>query len=673
MRSRDDLLKKLKPILGSNANRLWLAAEVDSSVRRDVETLLAVEASQVGETFESSHPCFEPPPAKDSAGEYPLGTCSYAGEPLHEFALCENEWLQHIAIFGRTGSGKTNAAFHLIRGLIECRKPFLVLDWKRSYRDLTALWPEAGILVFTVGREVAPFRFNPLIPPPGTPPSAWAKKLIEILCHAFFLGEGVAYLLLVAIDSVYQRSGIYDEAGEGSNQPTFLDLQVWLEGYSPKGRQAQWMDSTMRLIRSLCFGEVSRVLNSKGDPLLPALLDCNAILELDALNEAEKTFLVESLLLWIHHYRLQHSEREIFHHAIFLEEAHHVLTRRQGVESVTDLILREIRELGEGLVLIDQHPSLVSIPALGNTNCTLAMSLKHRRDLSAVGEALLLETDERRFLGQLPVGRAIARLQSRWHKPFVLDIPLVPLRKGVVTDDMLREKAEGYSDFFGPGTIGDTVLRTCSTREKRRTDRNRRTAEEQNLLKDVGEHPDDPVVERYRRLGWSAYKGTKVKRDLADAGLVRIQNTTTPTGRVQILRLTDPGRSQLTDAETRPEPKRHGGLEHRLLKRRISELLREEGWTCAEEARIGGGQTVDILATKKGRHLVVEVETGKSDAVHNVRRALAAGFTRVLVVATSQPVQNRIESLVNRHVQAGDAEVRVMTLRQASRFLGQPL
>jgi hypothetical protein len=35
--------------------------------------------------------------------------------------------------------------------------------------------------------------------------------------------------------------------------------------------------------------------------------------------------------------------------------------------TVTDVILREIRELGEAIVCLDQHPSLISKPALGNT------------------------------------------------------------------------------------------------------------------------------------------------------------------------------------------------------------------------------------------------------------------------------------------------------------------
>jgi hypothetical protein len=102
------------------------------------------------------------------------------------------------------------------------------------------------------------------------------------------------------------------------------------------------------------------------------------VLELDALTNADKIFLIEALLLWIHHYRLADGKREQFKHAIFIEEAHHILLRKKqevtGEETVTDVLLWEIRELGESVICLDQHPSLISKPALGNTYTTFAFN-----------------------------------------------------------------------------------------------------------------------------------------------------------------------------------------------------------------------------------------------------------------------------------------------------------
>src|SRR4030042_5738380 len=142
------------------------------------------------------------------------------------------------------------------------------------------------------------------------------------------------------------------------------------------------MDSAMRAVDVLCFGEVGKVLNQRQNIPLDRLLEKNVILELDALTNSDKTYLIESLLLWIHHYRMAQGERETFKHAILIEEAHHILLRKKqeimGEEAITDIILREVRELGEAIVLLDQHPSLISKPALGNTYTTISMNLKHR-------------------------------------------------------------------------------------------------------------------------------------------------------------------------------------------------------------------------------------------------------------------------------------------------------
>ena len=112
-------------------------------------------------------------------------------------------------------SGKTNLAYLLLHDLIRAGKPFLVFDWKRNYRDLIAMPEFRDLMIFTAGRDVAPFRFNPLIPPPGTPATVWLKKLIEIMCHAYFLGEGVTVLLMRAIDHLYRGAGLYDGKPEG--------------------------------------------------------------------------------------------------------------------------------------------------------------------------------------------------------------------------------------------------------------------------------------------------------------------------------------------------------------------------------------------------------------------------------------------------------------------------
>jgi len=242
-----------------------------------------------------------------------------------------------------SGSGKSNTGFIILSNLQKQKKPFLVFDWKRGYRDLLSLPEGQEILVFTIGRDITPFHFNPLIPPKGTQPSVWLNKLIEVMGHAYFLGHGVAHLLQKAFDTVWRNAHIE------KTYPTFSDVKTWLEKYKTKGRETLWMDSTRRAVGALCFEDMGRVLNIRKPPPLEQLLQKPVILELDALTNANKTFFIEALLLWIH--------------------------------------------------------PLISLPALA-TYTTIATNLKTWADVKAISDAMLLEPKDRVFLGRLPVGTA---------------------------------------------------------------------------------------------------------------------------------------------------------------------------------------------------------------------------------------------------------------------------
>ena len=70
-------------------------------------------------------------------------------------------------------------------------------------------------------------------------------------------------------------------------------------------------------------------------------------------------------------------------------------------------------ELGESIILIDKHPSLISMPALGNTYTTICFGLKRRTDMITISESLLLEKEHVDFLGQPELEAACKTAASR--------------------------------------------------------------------------------------------------------------------------------------------------------------------------------------------------------------------------------------------------------------------
>ena len=115
---------------------------------------------------------------------------------------------------------------------------------------------------------------------------------------------------------------------------------------------------------------------------IPELLNKRVILELDGLSDSDQAFIIGSLLLWIYHYRMRQPEREILKHFIVIEEAHHLFLETRKEEDIADIIMREIRELGEAIIVIDQHPSKMSVSALGNLSTKFALTLSLNQDVA---------------------------------------------------------------------------------------------------------------------------------------------------------------------------------------------------------------------------------------------------------------------------------------------------
>jgi len=645
----EGLFRKLKPVLGKEIDALWLAYNTQTDARSRAEIvgiLYSLASKYLDETFDKKL-LLSVPDKEIIDGEYRLGQVIYADEELHPFGLRENEWLRHVGIFGTTGSGKTNCAFIILRELCAKKKPFLIFDWKRNYRDLLSFDEFRGLKIYTVGRDIAPLFFNPLIPPPGTDARTWLKQLIEIACHSFFLGEGVAFLLQNAIDKAYSNFEVYENPC--AEFPTFRDVLAILEKMEVKGRKALWMDSTLRTLGVLCFGEFGRVLNVRKPYPLATLLKENVILELDALTNSDKTFFIEALLLWIHHYRLSEGAREVFKHAIVIEEAHHILLRKKqemtGTEAITDIILREIRELGESIILIDQHPSLISMPALGNTYTTICFGLKHRADMQMIAESLLLEREQVDFLGQLETGTAIVKLQGRYFKPFLGRFPLFSIRKGLVSDSDLLRRNGSNSEESEVVRVEKEIKRLVRTVEGLVNKEEKQvvlTEDERRFLADIARNPISGVVARYTRIGINRYQGNQIQGRLLENKLISWKPVSTRKGRLKVLVLTDEGKKAIPDVKIEKVFHKQGSWEHEYWKYKVGEHYRRKGYKVTFEYKIGDGKSVDLAAEKDGKRIAIEIETGKSDSLYNIRKDLEAGLDEVVVFALSSGILEKI-------------------------------
>ena len=302
---------------------------------------------------------FPPPNPEKTKGEIKIGKVTYNNNQLQDFSIKKQDLIRHMAIFGKTGSGKTNVAFNIIKELMEQGIPFVAFDWKRNLRDLLKIPEFKGkIKFYTVGREILPFKFNPKIPPKNCDKEAYKKKLLEVVEWAYFLGHGAHDILM----DLYE-TGNFDEM-----------LQA-IKKQNRRGREMLWKDSAKRTLNAINYGSFGRMLNSKNPHNLKKLFKQNVVLELDGLSETDKCFFIGAIMLWSSEYRRAQPEREILKHVFLIDEAHHIFRKKAETrpEDITDIMFREVREYGISLIILDQHAHKTSTQALGNTNVRIAL------------------------------------------------------------------------------------------------------------------------------------------------------------------------------------------------------------------------------------------------------------------------------------------------------------
>ncbi len=478
--SVEELCRKLKPIFGKKIDDVYLkyAMAETREEKEDITHMLSALYNKNLNELLANKVLLEPPPKESMDGDYPLATVSYAGKKLFPFSLREQDWPRHVCITGMSGSGKTTLAFNIITNFIKNDKPFLVFDWKKSFRPL--LLASSDVMCFTIGEESVSnlFKININQPPKGIDPKEWINVLCDLLVEAFFASYGVHKVLLETLDSAFKEWGVY----EGSeNYPTWNHIKWYLEEKfnKTKGREAGWLESALRIASVLTFGNFGKVCNYKEKDGLSVedLLNKKVILELNSLSNIEKKFFCDFVLTYI--YKLKKARQKNlsgkFDYAILVDEAHNIFLKGSPhftQESVTDMIYREMREYGISLICLDQHISKLSDTVKGNSACNIAFQQQLSPDIFDISGLMQL-MEQKQFFSILPVGSAIVKLSERYPYPFLIEVSPVKLRESVVDDSAVKDRAKfhlmgigvekGVDEDFNRKLIGEKAVKVIDS------------------------------------------------------------------------------------------------------------------------------------------------------------------------------------------------------------------
>lgn len=708
------LCKKLKPVIGNQADKLWhmyLAEDVQNREKFAQEIEIIAEKFLKEQPLENRQILLEPPTRGNSKGKYLLGEVIYNKDKLHSLYLNPEDYLKQVGIFAITGEGKTNLAYLLAINLAKSKTPFMVIDWKRSWRNLLSLkdkHPELkNVQVYTIGRDTLPFLWNVFRAPPGTDQDFWVGTIADALERSHLSGPGVAYYF----------NKIYSRLFKGLSKdfyPNFFDGIREIKNIRAFGREANWKQTAMRIFQSFTLGRSSKVFNARNPIKLEELLDGTVILELDLeMPKPLRVFFSEMILRWIHLYRLSRGETDNLEHVLFLEEVHNFFSQNGFYKESKSLenLYREIRGFGQGLVSITQHPSLLPIELLGNCHTQIYFGLQHADDITTAHKSLFLDYGEECYLNMLNVGECIVKIKNRVEPCFV-KTPLVPVQKQLVTDDWLRvhdlsslfwehtcKGSEGEKNYLslkrnvreilsGKGgelktenvrntlpenntpmgkenntggyyeglTMENTLVRGRNRGkrgaeagcflpvniESQKKEYPPKTWPQHKLLIDILENPFSSITQRYKRLNLHPNLGNKCRKDLISERCVQSKRIVTGSGWITLFELTRKGKMVLGDFGFEFKKVMSEGVVHKFWKHRVAEFYKRKGLDVSVEEYFVNGRP-DIIVREDGKKTAVEIETGKSDYVGNVRRALAAGFDEVVCVGVNRFVEGKIK------------------------------
>jgi len=447
----EEICNKLRPVFGKKIDNMYLQYSI-ANTREEREEIMHVlntlYQKHLNQLLDKTI-LLEPPKPELIDGTYNLANIVYSEKTICPFTLREQDWPRHICVTGMSGSGKTTFAFKIIQALNKHKKPYLIFDWKKSFRPL--LREDPSVMICTIGDESTSnlFKTNINKPPKNVAPKEWVNVIADFLTEAFQASYGVHKVILETLDEAFKEWGIYHGS---DNYPTWNHIKWRLEEKleKAKNREGGWIESALRVATVLTFGEFGKTLNYKGNNSISAeeLLDKKVIMELNSLGGIEKTVFCEFLLTYIYKLKKagQNNTAGKFDHAIIVDEAHNIFLKKPtnfANETTTDMIYREMREYGTSLICLDQHISKISDTVKGNSACHIAFQQQLPQDIYDISELTQLR-EQKHYFSSLQVGSAIVKLSERYNQPFQIKVPYENKREEIITNEQVKSRMKSY-------------------------------------------------------------------------------------------------------------------------------------------------------------------------------------------------------------------------------------
>ena len=402
---------------------------------------------------------------------YHMGKEEAAGLILNRQAMAS-----HTFITGSTGTGKSNAVYHLLDEITKNgQTTFLVVEpAKGEYKNVFGNCTDVQVFG-TNPRETPLLRMNPFAFPENIHILEHIDRLVEIFNACWPMYAAMPAVLKDAIERSYQKVGwdLRNSESEKGIFPTFFDLLDILPGvieesHYSKDTQSDYVGALCTRVKSLTNGIYGSVLCAEDALTDEALFDRNVIVDLSRVGSMEtKSLLMGILVMKLQEYRMCSSGMNSrLRHVTVLEEAHNLLRKTsagqsqeganlqgKSVEMLANAIA-EMRTYGEGFIIADQAPGLLDMSVIRNTNTKIILRLPDEEDRKLVGKSAALKEAQIDELSKLPLGVA-AVYQNEWPEAVLCKIEAYPMPENAVYHKPSKMPHEINAEFvFGQLAVG---------------------------------------------------------------------------------------------------------------------------------------------------------------------------------------------------------------------------
>lgn len=402
---------------------------------------------------------------------YHMGKEEAAGLLLNRQAMAS-----HTFITGSTGTGKSNAVYHLLDEITKNgQTTFLVVEpAKGEYKNVFGNCTDAQVFG-TNPRETPLLRMNPFAFPENIHILEHIDRLVEIFNACWPMYAAMPAVLKDAIECSYQKVGwdLRNSESEKGVFPTFFDLLDILPGvieesHYSKDTQSDYVGALCTRVKSLTNGIYGSVLCAEDALTDEALFDRNVIVDLSRVGSMEtKSLLMGILVMKLQEYRMCSSGMNSrLRHVTVLEEAHNLLRKTSAEQSQEGANLQgksvemlanaiaEMRTYGEGFIIADQAPGLLDMSVIRNTNTKIILRLPDEEDRKLVGKSAALKEAQIDELSKLPLGVA-AVYQNEWPEAVLCKIEAYPMPENAVYHKPSKMPHEINAEFvFGQLAVG---------------------------------------------------------------------------------------------------------------------------------------------------------------------------------------------------------------------------